>query len=90
MGACAGEHGFVSKGRNGINIDGVCDVLSFDESGISLETVCGNMAIEGEGLHVTVLNVGDGKIEVEGKINGVYYYDSRPKQKRGLFGIKND
>jgi sporulation protein YabP len=71
-------------------ICGVEDVVSFDENGVSLVTVCGSMAVEGEGLHVKVLNVGEGKVEIEGRINGVYYFDSKPVQKRGLFGRKND
>ena len=86
----ANEHSFSSRAREGIVISGVEDVISFDESGVSLETVCGSMAVEGEGLHVKVLNVGEGKVEIEGRINGVYYFDNKPTQKRGLFGRKND
>jgi hypothetical protein len=48
------------------------------------------MAIEGEGLHITVLNITDGKVSVEGRINGVYYFEERQKSKRGLFGKRND
>lgn len=83
-------HSFASRGRNGISISGVNDVVSFDESGVSLETVCGSMAIEGEGLHVTELNMTDGLVEIEGRIIGLYYFDQRPQQKKGLFGKKHD
>ena len=82
------EHGFSVRNRENIKIDGVKDVISFDESGVALETECGSMAIEGEGLHVTVLNLSDGKVEITGRVNGVYYYD-KSAAKRGFFGKKN-
>lgn len=85
MSGAAGEHAFFSKMREGIKINGVSEVLSFDEGGVSLDTPCGSMAIEGEGLRVTTLNTGDGVVEITGKINGVYYYENKPAQKRRLF-----
>ena len=83
-------HSFSSKSREGMYIDGVRDVISFDEGGVVLLTVCGNMAIEGEGLHVTVLNISEGIVELSGKINGMYYFEDKQPQKRGLFGRKGD
>lgn len=80
------EHSFSSRGRDGIDVSGVVDVISFDENGILTETLCGSMAIEGEGLHITVLNIGEGKIAVEGRISAVYYFEEKQKRKRGLFG----
>ena len=79
-------HDFASKNREGIRISGVSDVISFDEGGVSLETLCGNMAVEGEELHVRTLNTDEGIVEIDGKINGVYYYESKPVKKRRLFG----
>ena len=84
------DHSFFSKERNGIDIEGVSDVISFDEGGVVMETSAGNMAVEGEGLHITVLNITDGKVTVEGRINGVYYFEERKSPKKGLFGRKND
>ena len=85
-----GEHAFSSKGRDGIAVSGVSDVVSFDEKGVVIETNCGSLTVEGEGLHVTVLDLSAGRVNVEGRINGVYYFDNSPKPKRGLFGRKND
>ncbi len=78
-------HSVFSEARDGVKIKGVCDVISFDESGVALETSLGNMAIEGEELHVRVLNIADGIVEIDGKINGIYYYEDRSPSKRGLF-----
>lgn len=82
------KHIITSSQREGIQIDGVTDVVSFDERGVALETTVGNMAIEGEELHVRVLNIADGRVEIDGHINGIYYYESRPSGKRGLFSRK--
>ena len=79
------KHSIRSCGREGISIEGVVDVVSFDERGVALETVVGGMAVEGEDLHVTVLNITDGKVEIDGRIKGIYYYESKPTAKRGLF-----
>ena len=84
------RHFISSRAREGLEVEGVLDVISFDEGGVALETVCGRMAVEGEGLHVTVLNITDGRVVVEGRINGVYYIDDKPISRRGLFGRKND
>ena len=83
-------HSFSSSGRDGMAISGVVDVVSFDDRGVVMETACGSMAVEGESLHITVLNIGDGRVNIEGRINGVYYFDNTPKPKKGLFGRKND
>ena len=79
------SHGVSSKMRNGIYGDGVSDVISFDEGGVVLTTLCGIMAIEGENLHVTVLNISDGIVEISGKISGLYYFEDKPKGKKGIF-----
>ena len=84
------SHFFLSRQREGIEIEGVCKVESFDERGVALETSCGNMAVEGEGLHVTVLDISGGRVVVEGRIDGVYYFDNRPSAKRGLFSKRVD
>ncbi len=81
----SGVHSIHSVGREGIKISGVSDVASFDEGGVAMETLCGAMAVEGEGLRVSVLNIEDGIVEIDGKINGIYYYENKPPQKRGLF-----
>lgn len=89
MSGAISEHAFISKMREGIKINGVNEVLSFDDVGVSLDTPCGSMAIEGEGLRVTTLNTDDGIVEITGKINGVYYYESKPAQKHRLFKRSN-
>ena len=84
------KHEFTSRQREGISITGVRDVISFDDTGVSLETSCGSMAVEGEELRVKTLNTDEGIVEIDGKINGVYYYENKPVTKRTLFGSRGD
>ena len=68
-------HHLSAVNRETITVQGVKDVLSFDEQGVLLVTPCGSLALEGENLHVTVLNTRDGVVEVTGKLNGLLYDD---------------
>ena len=81
-------HSFVSESRNSIKLLGVSDVVSFDDREVVLQTVCGGMTIEGEELHVGVLNVEEGRIEIDGRIDGLFYFDNTPTQKKKMFGKK--
>ena len=39
-------------GRKNLEVRGVTDVISFDEQLVVLNTLCGNMEIEGESLQI--------------------------------------
>ena len=82
-------HAFASTGRKGIDVSGVLSVVSFDEGGALMETDCGSLAVEGEELHVTTLELSSGRVRIEGRISAVYYFDALPVKKKGLFGRKN-
>ena len=88
-------HSFYANERQTMTVRGVTEVLSFDENGVLLVTTCGELSLEGAGLHVTVLNTRDGVVEVSGKLYGLLYYDNdsssnegsnKHKGKRGFFG----
>lgn len=78
------KHSVVSKARGSVAVTGVTDVKSFDDRSVLLATDCGNMLIEGEDLHISVLNIENGIVEAEGKINGLIYYESQKSGKKGL------
>ena len=64
-------------------IAGVSDVESFDENTVILTTDCGQMTLEGEGLHIGTLDIARGVVEVSGRIGAVYYSDQAPAR-RGI------
>lgn len=64
-------------------VTGVKEVVSFDEMAVLLITSCGQMTIEGEGLHISRLDLDRGEADVDGMIGGIYY--SKIKEKSGGF-----
>ena len=77
------------RGRKSLEVNGVNDVVRFDEEGVVLSTVCGMLTVEGTSLHVRVLNLEAGTVEIDGKIDALLYFDApdgNGGDKRGLFG----
>lgn len=80
-------HDIILKGRGHMEVSGVVNVTSFDEETVCLETVMGDMMIEGEGLRVSTLDTEKQKIILCGKVNGLYYYSGGgSERKKGFFG----
>ena len=75
------------RSRKRIDITGVKEVLSFDDSSVSMITRCGEITVEGEGLKIETLDTDKGIVAVDGKIDAVIYFDhtDRPEKKR-FFG----
>ena len=73
--------------RKSLEVNGVNDVIRFDEEGVVLSTVCGTLTVEGTSLHVRVLNLEEGKVEIDGKVDALLYFDASEDggTKRGLF-----
>ncbi len=81
------EHGFIVRERAHVEIKGITEVVSFDESNVSLATTSGRMIIEGAGLHVNVLDIREGTVTVDGHIDSIYYSDPpSSNDSKGLFG----
>lgn len=81
------EHAFVVRERAHVEIKGITEVLSFDETNVSLSTTSGHMLIDGSGLHVNVLDIREGTVTVDGHIDSIYYSDpSSTDSPRGFFG----
>ena len=77
------KHRLCVQTRACAEVSGVTDVESFDEQTVVLTTDCGEMTVEGEGLHVSTLDIARGVVEIHGRIHAVVYGDAMP-QKRGL------
>ena len=72
------------KERNLITLNGVCNVIGFDEGYVTLDTNDGKIIIEGEGLKIESLSKQGGEISISGKICGVFY--SEKKNLKSPFG----
>jgi len=80
------KHTLALSARTHTELSGVTEVLSFDEVCVMLSTVCGELAVEGEGLRVGTLDMARGIVVIDGKVNGLYYTDQRDTRKKGFFG----
>ncbi len=79
-------HKVVIDSREKIIITAVEDVDSFNEVEIILLTNHGFITVTGEDLHINKLNLEDGQLVVEGKIQSIDYADHEEQRtKRGMF-----
>ena len=76
------SHTLCLTDRQSLSLHGITDVLGFDESTVFLVTSCGRLTLDGSSLHITVLNLTDGVVEVTGKLYGLYYEDAASDQDR--------
>lgn len=65
-------------------LTGVTDVESFDENTVILHTHGGRLILSGSGLHVSSLQLEDGKLLLEGAIDSAVY-DGPSAKRRGSF-----
>lgn len=79
------NHAFSVTMRKEMNISGVQEVESFDESCVTLHTVGGDMTVEGSGLRIGVLDTERGVVTLSGTIDAVFYTGDRSEEKRSLF-----
>ena len=66
-------HTLILENRTKLTIDGINNVVGFDEDGIELNSTHGRIFIEGSELEIDELTHEDGKIRISGNVNGIYY-----------------
>ena len=85
MTAAAQAHMLTMQARERAKLEGVTAVSCFNEQEVVLETTVGEIAIEGEGLHIEQLNLEAGRLDVTGVIEAIEYSELAPKrERRGL------
>jgi sporulation protein YabP len=76
-------YGLTLDRREKVVLTGVTDVERFDENEVVLHTHGGRLVLTGKGLHVSSLQLEEGRLLVDGAIDGVQYDGGRPA-KRGF------
>ena len=71
--------------RKAMTVSGVKEVISFDEETVILKSICGEINIEGAELKIGTLDTEKGIVELEGRIDSIYYFNDNGETKRGLF-----
>ena len=77
------QHKFILQNRSKGNIPGICDVVSFDENAVVLDTDMGLLTIKGKELHVSRLTLEKGEVDIEGTIDSMVYSSNEALRKSG-------
>lgn len=75
----------ILENKSKLTIDGVINVESFNDDYLEISTKLGEISIEGNNLKIEELRQDNGKINIIGEINGIFYKGE--KSARGIFGI---
>ena len=78
------SYGLTLDRRDKAVLTGVTDVERFDESEVVLHTHGGRLVLTGTGLHVSSLQLEEGRLLVDGAIDGVVYDGGAPKRRGGF------
>ncbi|NLW57053.1 MAG: sporulation protein YabP [Firmicutes bacterium] len=82
-----GNHQLTLVSRERLSLDGVTNVGSYDQEELVLETSQGVLVIKGDDLHLTQLNLEQGKISLTGWIDSLIYSGETLAQKnKGILG----
>lgn len=69
----AEQHALMLMNREHLEISGVIKVNTFDEKEIIMDTGMGSLYVLGQDMHVSMLNLDEGKVAVDGSINSIEY-----------------
>lgn len=70
--------------RSRLTMTGVTEVVSFDDTFVTLHTTLGTLEVQGQQLKLKALSPDSGQVSVDGHITALYYEE--PRQKRGFWG----
>ncbi len=73
----AKAHSVSLEDRARLNVTGVEDVESFDETVIVMNTTQGDLIVRGSGLHISKINLDVGQLSVEGVVSELSYEEKR-------------
>ena len=81
------EQNVFMSGRSRLEVSGVTDVESFTDTSVIALSELGNLSIDGEELKIESFSSETGKLIVNGKFDGFYYF-GRERKRRGLFSSR--
>lgn len=81
-------HKLTLQQRNALTMDGVTEVVSFDDTTVILRTSLGTLIIQGRDLQLKTLSLDGGQVAVDGNVSALIYEEPRPQGGwlRRLFG----
>ena len=83
-GGARSVHTLAIDKRRHAAITGVTDVCSFHETEVVLKIDSGVMILTGDSLHIAKLLLEDGRLEVDGHIDGIIYESPKTAARRAF------
>lgn len=74
------EHQLILKERNSLQIEGVEEILQFNEDKVMVQTLRGDLEVRGQDLHLKNLDLETGKLSIEGFVKSIVY-DAGPERR---------
>ncbi len=78
-------HSLIVEDRKQITVTDVKDVNSFNEESIVLLINEGGLVLKGQDMHIQKLDLGEGKVIINGSVNSAVYTEKREKSEGGFF-----
>ena len=79
------KHTMTLKNRGELILDGVLDVIGFDENSVTLKTALGGLTVDGSELHITKMSLESGEVVIAGRVSGLFYEEPKVAGKHGFF-----
>ncbi len=76
------------ENRSKVNVSGVYEVVSFNETKVTLNTVLKKLEISGNNLKISKLDLKNGEVVISGNINQLRYLDGSEKRSSRLGVMK--
>jgi len=71
-------HKLTLNQREDLNLTGVTEVVSFDDSTVILKTHLGTLTVQGQELVLKTLSTEGGQVAVSGHVSSLFYEEPRP------------
>ena len=71
-------HKLTLNQREDLNLTGVTEVVSCDDSAVILKTHLGTLTVQGQDLVLKTLSLEGGQVAVSGHVSSLFYEEPRP------------
>ena len=81
-----GKRTLTLQNRELLKIEGVKEIISFDEQGAYLSCIDGDVSVEGEGIRIMELNKQTLEVEIVGRIDTIAYLEAKQERRATFLG----
>ncbi len=75
-------HKLTLNERKSLTLNGVTEVVSFDDESVVLKTSLGVLTVHGQNLQLKNLSLDGGQVAVDGSVAALIYEEPRPERSR--------